>query len=132
MKTASPSTGAVQRHQTDPDPSGFPEASGSLGSQVQKRDLDGREDLRQLPLVTIDGEDARDFDDAIFAEPVADGWRLLVAIADVSHYVSYGSALDTEARHRGTSVYFPDRVLPMLPEAISNGLCSLHPPGDRL
>lgn len=92
----------------------------------------GRVDLTGTPLVTIDGEDARDFDDAVYAEPAGDGWRLLVAIADVSAYVTPDSALDREARNRGNSVYFPERVLPMLPEALSNGLCSLNPEVDRL
>gem|GEM_PF-33600 len=91
----------------------------------------GRTDLRAVPLVTIDGEDARDFDDAVFAEPDGDGWRVLVAIADVAHYVTPGSALDREAWARGNSVYFPDRVVPMLPEALSNGWCSLRPDEDR-
>jgi ribonuclease R len=94
--------------------------------------LGKREDLRAVPLVTIDGEDARDFDDAVFAEPLpGGGWRLLVAIADVAHYVRPGSALDHDARRRGNSVYFPDRVVPMLPEALSNGWCSLKPGEDR-
>ena len=92
----------------------------------------GRVDLTGVPLVTIDGADARDFDDAVYAEPTAGGWRLLVAIADVSAYVIPGNALDREARIRGNSVYFPGRVVPMLPEALSNGLCSLNPEVDRL
>ncbi len=92
----------------------------------------GRVDLRKVPLVTIDGADARDFDDAVFCERTQKGWRLLVAIADVSAYVETGTALDEEAYKRGNSVYFPDRVVPMLPEALSNGLCSLNPRVDRL
>ena len=92
----------------------------------------GREDLREVPLVTIDGEDARDFDDAVWAEPDGTGSaRARFAIADVAHYVRPGSALDREAWARGNSVYFPDRVVPMLPEALSNGWCSLRPDEDR-
>jgi ribonuclease R len=95
-------------------------------------DLAGREDLRGIELVTIDGETARDFDDAVYCEKTRDGFRLVVAIADVSHYVRDGDALDKEARERGNSVYFPRRVIPMLPERLSNGLCSLNPDVDRL
>jgi len=93
--------------------------------------LDGRIDMRDLPLVTIDGMDSRDFDDAVYAEKDGAGWRLTVAIADVSHYVKSGSALDKTAYERGNSVYFPDCVVPMLPEALSNELCSLKPQVDR-
>lgn len=106
-----------------------------LPESVQKKDLANRVDLRDVPLVTIDGEDARDFDDAVYCEPLEGrraGWRLLVAIADVSHYVTAGSALDDAAFERSTSVYFPRRVIPMLPERLSNGLCSLNPAVDRL
>jgi ribonuclease R len=101
------------------------------GKSVEAAGLGPRIDLRAVPLVTIDGEDARDFDDAVYAEPTKGGWRLLVAIADVSHYVRSGTALDDEARERATSVYFPSRVLPMLPEQLSNHLCSLMPAVDR-
>ncbi len=93
--------------------------------------LGAREDLRAIPLVTIDGEDARDFDDAVFAEADGEGHRLIVAIADVAHYVPADSPLDRSAWERGNSVYFPDRVVPMLPEALSNGWCSLRPDEDR-
>ena len=92
-----------------------------------------RQDLRELHLVTIDGEDAQDFDDAVYCEPYNKSeWRLVVAIADVSHYVKPGSALDVEAINRGNSVYFPGRVIPMLPPELSNDLCSLKPNVDRL
>ncbi|WP_418358117.1 ribonuclease R [Shewanella basaltis] len=104
-----------------------------IPDEVTEEDKLGRVDLRHLPLVTIDGEDARDFDDAVYAETKpSGGWRLWVAIADVSHYVRTDSALDIEARARGNSVYFPSQVIPMLPEKISNGLCSLKPQVDRL
>jgi len=104
----------------------------AYGARIPADAIAGREDLRGLELVTIDGEDARDYDDAVWCERSRSGWRLIVAIADVGHYVRPGSALDAEARERGTSVYFPNRVLPMLPEALSNGLCSLVPHEDRL
>jgi ribonuclease R len=98
-------------------------------SEVSKQ---GRIDLRAIPLVTIDGEDAKDFDDAVYCERKGEGWRLIVAIADVSTYVEFSSALDEEARQRGNSVYFPGKVIPMLPETLSNGLCSLNPNIERL
>jgi ribonuclease R len=112
--------------------------AAKLPAQVRAADLRKRVDLRDVPLVTIDGEDARDFDDAVYCEPLessgrkAGGWRLIVAIADVAHYVRHDEALDLDARQRSTSVYFPRRVIPMLPEKISNGLCSLNPAVDRL
>jgi ribonuclease R len=107
--------------------------AATLPTGVPEEAKAGRTDLRQMPLVTIDGEDSMDFDDAVYCEPGAHGgWRLVVAIADVSHYVVPGSALDVEARERGNSVYFPGRVLPMLPEELSNGLCSINPDVDRL
>ena len=110
-----------------------------LKPEVEEKDKEKRVDLRHLPFVTIDGEDARDFDDAVYCEKnssrwklFSGGWKLYVAIADVSHYVKVGSALDSEAVERGNSVYFPERVVPMLPEELSNGLCSLNPHVDRL
>ncbi|HUY83820.1 MAG TPA: RNB domain-containing ribonuclease, partial [Steroidobacteraceae bacterium] len=125
---------AILRHDL---PQEFPApvtlAANRFGPEIARADHAGREDLRTLPLVTIDGEDARDFDDAVFAEPLrGGGWRLVVAIADVSHYVRVGGPIDAEARARATSVYFPDRVLPMLPEHLSNHLCSLMPRVERL
>ena len=117
-------------------PEAVTEQAASFSTTVRQKDAVGRKDVRELPLVTIDGADARDFDDAVWCEPTSseggDGWRLVVAIADVAHYVSPGSALDEEAVLRGTSVYFPGRVVPMLPEVLSNGLCSLNPEVDRL
>ena len=107
-------------------------AAHAMPAQVREEDLKGRRDLRALPFVTIDGETAKDFDDAVHATRDGRGYRLWVAIADVSHYVRHGDALDLEARERGTSVYFPRRVIPMLPEKLSNGLCSLNPELDRL
>ena len=113
--------------------------AAKLPDTVKRTDLKNRVDLRDVPLITIDGEDARDFDDAVYCEPVEigdkrkrPGWRLLVAVADVAHYVQDGDALDDDARERGTSVYFPRKVIPMLPEKLSNGLCSLNPQVDRL
>ncbi len=106
--------------------------AAKLPKTVRSTDHRGRVDLRDMPLVTIDGETARDFDDAVYCEPEGSGFRLVVAIADVSHYVQAGDALDEEARERGNSVYFPRRVIPMLPEAISNGLCSINPDVERL
>src|SRR5690606_5670167 len=111
-----------------------------LPDKVRDADRKHRVDLTDVPLVTIDGEDARAFDDAVYCEPTQigkgrnakRGWRLLVAIADVSHYVGTGSAIDVDAYDRATSVYFPRRVIPMLPEKLSNGLCSLNPVVARL
>lgn len=124
---------AVYSHQL---PWEFPEEvvqeSERFGDAVDPATAERRLDLRDLPLVTIDGADARDLDDAIYAEPREDGFRVLVAIADVAEYVQPGRPLDAEAEKRGTSVYFPDRVIPMLPETLSNGLCSLNPEVDRL
>ena len=106
--------------------------AGTLGEEPVEADKQHRVDLRDVPFVTIDGEDARDFDDAVWCEAREGGFQLRVAIADVSHYVPVGSALDEEASHRGNSVYFPERVVPMFPEVLSNGLCSLKPRVDRL
>ena len=113
-------------------PDGVEQEAVAFGDEVTGDMHQGRRDLRDLPLVTIDGADARDFDDAVFAQRRKNGWRLVVAIADVSSYVKPGSLLDEEAVKRATSVYFPGRVIPMLPEALSNGLCSLKPDVDRL
>ncbi|MEQ9735847.1 MAG: ribonuclease R, partial [Algiphilus sp.] len=117
-------------------PHEFPEEAlaeaEALPDGVEPGDTEGRKDLRKLPLVTIDGEDARDFDDAIHAKRTFGGWRVWVAIADVDAYVPSGSALDAHAQERGNSVYFPEHVVPMLPEKLSNGLCSLNPNVDRL
>ena len=107
-------------------------AAKKIPDHVRKSDLKGRVDLRDLPLVTIDGETARDFDDAVFAEKIGRNYRLVVAIADVSHYVRPDDAIDTDAQERSTSVYFPRRVIPMLPENLSNGICSLNPDVERL
>jgi len=109
------------------------EEAAHRAEPVSETEREGREDFRHLPIVTIDGETARDFDDAVYVERRADGgWKLQVHIADVAHYVRTGTALDQEARLRGTSVYFPDRAVPMLPEALSNGMCSLKPREERL
>jgi len=124
---------AIRAHELPREwPKGVKDEIKHYNEQVEEADKEGRIDLRDTPLVTIDGEDARDFDDAVFCEPHGKGWRLLVAIADVSHYVKVGSALDAEAHKRGNSVYFPGQVIPMLPEVLSNGLCSLNPQVDRL
>src|SRR6516164_3945565 len=117
-------------------PTEFPIAAIAEAAAAPPASSAGRSDLRDIPLVTIDAADARDFDDAVWAEPDPDpenrgGWHLIVAIADVAWYVRPGTALDREARRRGNSVYFPDRVVPMLPEALSNDLCSLKPGVDR-
>ncbi|SEL39360.1 ribonuclease R [Nitrosovibrio tenuis] len=116
-------------HQFSPE---IEKLSAKFPGAVQKRELTNREDLRHLPLVTIDGETARDFDDAVYCERDGKGYKLYVAIADVSHYVRPLDVLDREAFNRGNSVYFPRRVIPMLPEVLSNGLCSLNPQVDRL
>lgn len=113
-------------------PEGVEKQARHFTEEVPEEAKIGRVDLRDLPLVTIDGEDARDFDDAVFCQPEGKGWRLWVAIADVSYYVRPKTAIDLEAQQRGNSVYFPNRVIPMLPEVLSNGLCSLNPQVDRL
>lgn len=124
---------AVRKHHL---PHQFSEACAKavkkIPDHVRKSDLKGRVDLRDLLLVTIDGETARDFDDAVFAEKIGRNYRLVVAIADVSHYVRPDDAIDTDAQERSTSVYFPRRVIPMLPENLSNGICSLNPNVERL
>lgn len=124
---------ALRKHDLPFEFSAKAKSSASrLPSEVRKSDIKGRVDIRDLDLVTIDGETARDFDDAVWAQREGKGFRLIVAIADVSHYVDDGDVLDAEARERGNSVYFPRRVIPMLPEKLSNGLCSLNPEVDRL
>jgi len=124
---------ALRKHNL---PHQFPDSAIKLAESypklVQAADYKNRIDLREMPLITIDGETARDFDDAVYVEPQGKGWRLVVAIADVSFYVKPQDALDKEAFDRGNSVYFPRRVIPMLPEALSNGLCSLNPDVERL
>lgn len=124
---------AIHQHEIPVD---FSEEAVAQAESAPAPTPDGRHDLRNIPLITIDGEDARDFDDAVYATPDTDpknkgGWNIIVAIADVAHYVRAGDALDKEAALRGNSTYFPDRVVPMLPEALSNGLCSLNPNEDR-
>jgi len=119
---------AIATHEIPVD---FSEAALKEAAKAKATPLGKRTDLRDVPLITIDGADARDFDDAVFAEPSEKGFRLIVAIADVAHYVKPQSALDKSARERGNSCYFPDRVVPMLPEALSNGWCSLKPHEDR-
>ena len=104
----------------------------SLKEEISTTELKRRVDLRKTAFITIDGADSKDFDDAVFAKKTPQGWQLMVAIADVAHFVKPASALDKEAYHRGTSVYFPDKVIPMLPERLSNDLCSLNPAVDRL
>ncbi|MFZ5595031.1 MAG: ribonuclease R [Pseudomonadota bacterium] len=124
---------AIRSHEIPLEwPAGVRGEIAGLSPEVPEEAKKGRVDLRETPLVTIDGADARDFDDAVYCERRRNGWRLLVAIADVSSYVDPYTALDNEARERGNSVYFPQRVIPMLPEILSNGLCSLNPHVDRL
>ena len=124
---------AIFSHGLEPEfPAEVLAQAEGFGERIDQAVASKRRDLRDLPLLTIDGADARDFDDAVFAERTDNGFRVLVAIADVAEYVRPESSLDQEAHRRGTSVYFPDRVLPMLPETLSNGLCSLRPDEDRL
>jgi len=125
---------AIRKHQLPHQwPENVERQIKSFSEEVKDREFEGRKDIRDLPLVTIDGEDARDFDDAVYCQPLSNGRnRLVVAIADVSSYVTEGSPLDLEAWQRGTSVYFPNNVIPMLPEVLSNGLCSLNPKVNRL
>lgn len=127
-------TVAIRAHDIPVDwPPAVTAQAAKIAAEVSEEDKGGRVDLRGLPLVTIDGEDARDFDDALYCEALAGGgWRLIVSIADVGHYVRPGTPLDEEGQNRGNSVYFPDYVVPMLPEKLSNGLCSLNPDVDRL
>jgi len=124
---------AIRNHELPHEwPEEVLQEAARFAAEVSPDSIQNRLDLRHLPFVTIDGEDARDFDDAVYCQARASGWTLYVAIADVSHYVRPHSALDQEALNRGNSVYFPGRVIPMLPEALSNGLCSLNPNVDRL
>ncbi|MGH8455542.1 MAG: ribonuclease R [Stenotrophobium sp.] len=124
---------ALRAHNIPHDwPDAVEREAEEIPDTVQPEQMQNREDIRKLPLVTIDGADARDFDDAVYCRPEKKGWTLWVAIADVSAYVMPGSPLDQEGLRRGNSVYFPQRVIPMLPEKLSNGLCSLNPDVDRL
>lgn len=124
---------AIRTHDLPHDwPQGVLREADQFTDHINTDDIAGREDIRNLPLITIDGKGAKDFDDAVYCEPQGSGWRLLIAIADVSHYVKTGTAIDAEALHRGNSVYFPRLVIPMLPEILSNNICSLSPQSDRL
>ncbi|MBS3745568.1 MAG: ribonuclease R, partial [Wenzhouxiangellaceae bacterium] len=124
---------AIFNHQLPAEfPAAVEQQAEDCGAEIDPAIAARRTDLRDMPLITIDGADARDFDDAVHAEADGEGFRLIVAIADVGEYVEPGTPLDDEAQSRGTSTYFPDRVVPMLPEALSNGLCSLNPEVDRL
>lgn len=124
---------AIRAHEIPQEwPAEVDEEIADLRPEVPEAAKEGRVDLRDVPLVTIDGADARDFDDAVFCKRTQSGWKVVVAIADVSHYVKPETALDQEAYQRGNSVYFPERVIPMLPEILSNGLCSINPEVDRL